>query len=198
MSRDEINQPEPPSVQVTLADGSQAELRPIGPEDRDLIEEGLEHLSMEARIARFGMAIDHLSDAELDYLTQVDQFTHVAWGATVDGEPAAAARYIVIPQAGCAELAVVVVDKFRRRGLGRLLMQALSASARHNGVDRFCFVVHPENRSVLRMLEGIPSEMDETSGMIQGSIAVADIDPGSLSADYGVVLASAQEALSAS
>ena len=105
-------------VPVTLRDGSIAEIRPIGPADKGLLVEGLPQMSPKSKFARFGSGIASLSAAELRYLTDVNQVSHVAWGAVIDDEPAGVGRYIV-DGAAEAEIAVTVVDEFQRRGLGR-------------------------------------------------------------------------------
>lgn len=165
-----------PRVQVRLRDGTVAELRPLSPEDRALIVQGLSQMSMESRFARFGSG-SGLSDAELRYLTEVDQVSHVAWGATIEDEPAGVGRYI-LGEGAEAEIAITVVDRYQRRGLGRALFDALVASARAGGVEAFCFSIEPWNRSVLRMLPGVEFEVDEPDGMLAGRIEVKDIAPG--------------------
>jgi GNAT superfamily N-acetyltransferase len=161
-------------VPVTLRDGSIAEIRPIGPADQGLLIEGLQQLSPQSKFARFGSGISGLSASELRYLTDVNQVSHVAWGATIDDEPAGVGRYIV-DSAAEAEIAITVVDRFQRRGLGRALFDALTASARASGIESFHFAIEPGNRTVLRMLPGIEVGQDESDGMLTGRIALAAI-----------------------
>jgi len=169
-----------PTISITLRDGSIAELRPIHPDDRVLLAEGLSQMSIESRFARFGTGVDHLTDAELDYLTNIDHVAHVAWGAVIDGEPAGVGRYIRFSDPVCADIAVTVVDKFQGRGLGRVLFDALIASARANQVDELCFAVQPFNEAVRRMLAGVEANLDETEGLVQGRIDVASVPPTEL------------------
>lgn len=167
-----------PAIDIPLREGSMASLRPIGPGDEALISEGLAHMSMQSRIERFGVGLDHLSKAELDYLTDIDLVDHVAWGALIDGKPAGSGRYIRHENdPDCTEIAVAVVDEYQRRGLGRVLFDALAASARHNGIDRLCFSIQPFNEAVIRMMTGLESRLDEKDGMVEGSLAVADVPP---------------------
>ena len=161
-------------VPVTLRDGSVAEMRPIGPADQGLLVEGLGQMSPQSKFARFGSGISGLSAAELRYLTDVNQVSHVAWGATIDGDPAGVGRYIV-DSAAEAEIAITVVDRFQRRGLGRALFDALAASARAAGIKSFHFAIEPWNRTVLRMLPGIEVGHDESEGMLTGRIALAEV-----------------------
>jgi GNAT superfamily N-acetyltransferase len=174
---------ERPIVPVRLRDGSDAELGPLNPDDRTMLVEGLSQMSLESRFARFGSGIANLSDAELRYLTEIDQASHVAWGATIDGQPAGVGRYI-IDQGADAEIAITVVDRFQRRGLGRALFDALVASARAGGIEAFRFSVEPWNRTVLQMLPGVDFELDEVEGMLAGRIEIEAVAVGSHEAEF--------------
>ena len=167
-----------PTVEVILRDGSVADVRPIQPGDRSLIEEGLAHMSLQSRVARFGSGIAHLSESELDYLTEIDLVDHVAWGATIDDVPAGTGRYIRPAAGDEAEVAVAVVDEFQRRGLGRVLFDALVSSARHNGVGRLYFSVHPTNEIVLRMMRGVGARLDDSEGLVVGHFEAKDVSQG--------------------
>lgn len=167
-----------PRVTIRLRDGSAALLSPLTAEDSGLVEEGLDHLSVESRFTRFGRGLSHLSHSELEYLTDVDQRDHVAWGAVVDGEVAGVGRYIRVPEIGCAEIAVTVIDEFQHRGLGTVLFEALAAIARADGVDAFCFVVVPDNRPVRRLLEGLDVQLIGSESLLEGRLAVADLPIG--------------------
>jgi len=177
-----------PTIAIELDDASIAEIRPILPGDRDLITEGLAHMSMQSRIARFGTGIGHFTESELEYLTHLDLVDHVAWGALVGGRPAGTSRYIRSGPDAPAEMAVAVVDAFQRRGLGRVLFDALLSSARRNGVGELTFAIQPENRSVLAMVSGVQTEMDDSQGLIVGRLKPAEVDPGPYEAEISDLL----------
>lgn len=162
------------TVEIELKGGAKAEVRPILPGDAPLIVEGLSGLSESSRFTRFGVGIHNLTKQELKYLTEVDHRTHVAWGATIRGEPAGVGRYFVIPEEGCAEVALTVVDKFQRQGLGRALFDVLTAVARHDGVPSFCFEVSSSNEPVKRLLRGLTGQ-ETSSGLLHGKANVADL-----------------------
>jgi GNAT superfamily N-acetyltransferase len=174
---------ERPIVPVRLRDGSNADLGPLYPDDRTLLVEGLSQMSLESRFARFGSGIASLSAAELRYLTEIDQVSHVAWGATIDEQPAGVGRYI-IDEGADAEIAITVVDRFQRRGLGRALFDALVASARAGGIEAFRFAIEPWNRSVLQMLPGVDFELDEVEGLLAGRIEIEAVAVGSHEAEF--------------
>jgi GNAT superfamily N-acetyltransferase len=179
-----------PIVEITLDDGSVAEMRPLTPEDGPLLAEGLEHMSLESRYSRFGMGVDHLTESELRYLTDLDLEDHVGWGATIDGDPAGVGRYIVSASSPTrAEIAIAVVDRFQRRGLGRALFDALVSSARTGRVRELVFSVQPTNRSVLKMLRGIEVHLDEAQGLVVGTIRTDDVGPLDHEEEYAALLA---------
>lgn len=164
-----------PQLVVEMADGAEALLSPLGPEDRGLLEEGLEELSALSRYTRFGQGRGHLSGAELDYLSNVDQQTHVAWGVAVDGEGAGVGRYIRMDELGCAEIAVTVLDRFQNRGLGTILFKCLVAVARADGISEFCFEVMPTNLPANRMIRGIEVRLDESGTSLLGRLSLDDV-----------------------
>jgi GNAT superfamily N-acetyltransferase len=166
-----------PRMEVVLADGSSATLSPLLPEDRGLLQEGMEHLSVEGRFSRFGQGLGGLTEHELDYLSNVDQVSHVAWGAIVDGEPAGIGRYIVGPDGEAAEVAITIIDAYQRRGLGRILFTALVAVARADGIGRLTFEVLTSNTAVMHMLRGLEAGLHQDGEMIAGEIEVGGLPP---------------------
>lgn len=125
---------------LTLRDGTPCVLRPIQPEDKELLYRGFLRLSPESRYRRFFAVKNDLSDRELRYLTEVDGVHHFALGAvSPDGsEGLGVARFIQLAgEPGIAEAAIAVADEHQGKGLGSLLFQRLVAAARERGVVRF-------------------------------------------------------------
>ncbi len=172
-----------PRVEILLRDGTRAEIGPISAVDAPLVAQGLTELSEASRFARFGSGLSGLSDSELRYLTDVDQVSHVAWGALIDDRPAGAGRYIVGPGSE-AEIAVTVIDNYQRKGLGRALFDALVASARASGIDALYFSIEPWNRAVTRMMQAFEIEFDEDEGMLTGRIDVASVPASEHEAEF--------------
>jgi GNAT superfamily N-acetyltransferase len=163
-----------PRIELVLRDGSVAEVGPLSAADAPLLAQGLDDLSEASRFARFGSGLAGLSPAQLRYLTDVDQVSHVAWGALIDDRPAGAGRYIVGPGAD-AEMAITVVDRYQRRGLGRILFDALIASARASGIEGLYFSIEPWNRVVPHMLNGVDIAFDGEEGMLSGRIEIGSV-----------------------
>jgi GNAT superfamily N-acetyltransferase len=125
---------------TTLRDGTEAVVRTIRPEDKELLYRGFKQLSPESRYRRFFAAKNDLTPDELRYLTEVDGDTHFAIGAvTADGHDGlGVARFIRLPgEPGVAEAAIAVADAHQGKGLGSLLFQRLVAAAAERGVSRF-------------------------------------------------------------
>lgn len=168
---------QPKTAEIPLAGGLVASLRPILPSDAPLLEEGFSNLSESSRFSRFGVGMDHLSNQELRYLTEVDHRAHVAWGALVEDHAAGVARYLVLADGSSAEVAVTVVDRFQRHGLGRELFQALVAVARHDQLESFRFEVDPSNQPVQRLIRDVAEGFPQP-GSSQGEVKISDLPYG--------------------
>ena len=84
----------------------------------------------------------------LDMLANVDGHRHAAILAIHDARVIGAARYVRdLDAAAEAEIAVTVTDAFQHRGLGRLLIETLTAVGTARGVERFTYDILPENRA---------------------------------------------------
>jgi GNAT superfamily N-acetyltransferase len=170
--------PRADTVRAVLADGTEVEFRPIGPDDKPLLERGMAKLSPASRRLRFMSSIDNLSRSQLAYLTEIDHQTHLAWGALVAGEPVAVARLIRRSDASAsAEIAITVVDDWQRRGIGELLVRLLAELGRSLGIERFDFEALAENQGILRLLGGLGAIHGLSEGVVSGSLAVAGIEP---------------------
>jgi GNAT superfamily N-acetyltransferase len=136
-----------------LHDGTPALLRPVTPDDKMRIEEGLSAMSPRSVYYRFGRQLQRLSEPELDYFTRVDQVQHIAWGAVDPDHPAEAGLGIArlireTDQPHRAELALTVIDSHHRLGLGTVLLATLHALARIRALRTLRACVLSENHSV--------------------------------------------------
>jgi GNAT superfamily N-acetyltransferase len=158
---------------VTLRDGSQIGIRPIEPDDREAIAEGLRRLSPESRYRRFFAAVPELSARDLDYLTRVDHRHHEALVAldADTGTGVGVARFVQIAD-GEAEPAMVVADDWQGRGVATALLEALVARAREEGIGRFVAPVLAENVEAIGVLE----QLGPTTARSMGREVELDID----------------------
>lgn len=167
-----------PKYEKFLPDGETMTLSPVLKSDRAFFERGLEELSLESRFSRFGRGLGSLSKQELDYLTDVDQRRHVAWGAMVGDEAAGAGRYIVQADGAGAEIAVTVLDAMQRRGVGRAIFEALAAVARADGLHEFCFEAQADNEAVMSLVREVEiTPLLSEDGHIERRIRLSAIPP---------------------
>lgn len=172
---------------ATLRSGERVHVRLLKASDKDRLERAFERLSPESRYRRFFSFKQRLSDQELRYLTEIDQFNHFAICAeTLDAdgthvEGVAVARFIRDVAAGkTAEAAITVVDEFQGKGVGSLLFQRLIAAARERGVTHLRFEVLSSNTPMQHFLH------EHASGAVaayEGGIATIDFELPELAPD---------------
>jgi GNAT superfamily N-acetyltransferase len=149
---------------ITLACGSRILIRPIEPDDEELIKTGFKQLSAVSRYRRFLTPIDYLSKSQLVYLANVDHQHHEAFVALdSSGEGVGIARCVRDPKdAKQAEVAVVVADEWQGRGAGRALIERLASWAREAGVERFTARMLIGNHAGHRLFERVADDIEET------------------------------------
>ena len=143
--------------EITLDDGKRVVVRPIGPDDRQRLREGLAKASAHSRYLRFLRPVEELSEREEGYLVNIDYRDHFAWAALAADEPGqpglGVARYVrQEDDPDAAEAALIVIDEAQGMGIGTLLIRLLAESAQANGIKRFTGYVSAENRPVVEAL----------------------------------------------
>ncbi len=145
------------TAEVALPDGGVVRIRPIVPDDKAAIVEGLRRLSPESRYLRFFRNVDHFTADQLRYLTEVDFVDHYAWIADLPDAPGqpgvGVARWIRLRDAPTeAEAAVTVADHLHGRGIGTALLWVLGRSAVERGIAAFRVAVLGDNHPMLHLL----------------------------------------------
>ena len=153
-----------PAREFRVRDGTRVLVRPIEPDDRERLQVGLHQLSPTSRYHRFHAAVSELSEAQLRYLTEVDQVNHLAWIAldpALPGEPAVGvARCIRLPTAShVAEVAITVLDAYQGRGIGTLLLGVLSRAAAAQGIRTYRAYVEEDNDAMLRIFRDLGAQV---------------------------------------
>jgi GNAT superfamily N-acetyltransferase len=148
-----------------LPDGRSLRFGPITPSARGLIERAMARLSPETSRRRFFTVRYRLSDRELDDLTNLDGVRRYAVGASVrtpggEVEGVGVARYARdADDPRTAELALLVVDAYQGRGIGRTLLARLAAAAIARGIARFRGLVLADNEPMLRLLRAFAPDL---------------------------------------
>jgi acetyltransferase len=140
--------------------GRLLQLRPIRPEDEALHREFLQACSPQDLRLRFFNAPHALTHEELARLTQIDYEREMAFVAVDEQAPGrpqtlGVARLVRDADNEDAEFAVLVRSDQQRRGLGRLLMQALMAHAATRGTQRLVGHVLRDNAPMLHLLAAL-------------------------------------------
>lgn len=135
-------------------------VRPLTSADRDELRLRYEALSSASRRLRFVSAPEHLSDALLTQLLDVDGDQRVAVVAVLADEPdtpgVGIARYVRHQRdPSVAEAAVTVLDAFQGRGIGTILLGELVSLARERGIVAFTGDVLWDNRVMLDALRDV-------------------------------------------
>jgi RimJ/RimL family protein N-acetyltransferase len=145
---------------LTLLDSTTVFVRPIAPEDKPLLVDGLRRLSPETAYRRFLSPKVRFSDAELAYLTELDGHDHIAYVAVdarrTDRLIAVARAVRVAPET--ADLAIVVGDDWQGVGLGRRLARLVTEKAAAEGITRIAGTMLADNRPALRILKGVSAD----------------------------------------
>jgi GNAT superfamily N-acetyltransferase len=165
-----------------LDDGTVLDLRAIQPSDKSALDEGFGQLTVESRRQRFFIPKSGFTDKELRYFTECDGVNHyaiVAFTTTSgDGVPKGVGVARIVrtdddPMA--AELAIVIVDSWQRRGIGRLLLECIVASASERSIKRICATALADNHQIRGLLEQYDDDVEigpTQHGVLQFTLAV--------------------------
>jgi RimJ/RimL family protein N-acetyltransferase len=149
-----------------LLDGAPVVIRPIRPNDKGMLSDGLRRLSPQSAQRRFLTPKRSFSRAELRYLTEIDNVDHVALVAESPSAPErrliAVGRFVRLhddPQA--ADVAFTVADEWQGRGLGSLLSKHLVHSALNRDIRRFTATMASDNVPAHRLLAKLTKHLDQ-------------------------------------
>ena len=141
-----------------LADGTRLKIRPIRPADEPLQHSFFDGLSPESRHKRFMKNAAALNEQLIHFFTHIDYQRHMAFVCEHAGRLVGEARYVANPGGRSCEFGLVVAEAWRRRGIARLLMEALMDAARRQGFETMEGLVLLTNRPMLRFVETLGFE----------------------------------------
>ncbi|MEA2453015.1 MAG: hypothetical protein QOG04_1725 [Actinomycetota bacterium] len=170
---------------AVLPDGRRILFRPILPADKAMLQEGLTQLSDQTRYLRFFSPIDHFTESQLRYLTEIDYKDHFAWVAVLPDEVGTpgvgVARWIRLKdRPDLAEGAVVVVDQMQNNGVGQTLLWLAARSAIERGIKAFQVWTLGDNRPVHHLLEGLGAQPVASEAGTQEFLVPLPDDPDDL------------------
>lgn len=142
-------------IPVQVRDGTVLYLRPVLPGDIERTSSGQVEFSDETLYRRF-QSVRSPTRALMAYLFEVDYQDHFVFVLTdgIDGPVVADVRFVrEVDDPTVAEVAFIVADEYQRRGLGTLLMAAISVAASWDGVQRFTARVLSDNFAMRAILD---------------------------------------------
>ncbi len=172
------NVPEDWATSVVLADGETGYLRAMTPEDAPALLTFHERQPRENLYRRFFSPKPSLTPSELEHFTVVDFVDRVALVLELHGEFAAWASYERWPGRDDADVAFMVDDVHRGKGIATLLLEHLAAIAHSNGIGRFTADVLADNRPMLSVFSkaGWPVQRHFDSGVVELEFPLTDTE----------------------
>ena len=148
--------------------GEQYTIRPIHPDDADMLQTLVRSLSSESRYFRFVSSMHELPPPMLSRFTLIDYDREMALVAVYterkageDGEMVetsrivGVSRYITNPDSSSCEFSLVVADDFGGRGLGSRLMLSIMDVAREKGLAEIDGLVLTNNPGMLKLMKSL-------------------------------------------
>jgi acetyltransferase len=145
-------------------DGGRAQLRPIQPEDADLLQAFVRGLSAESRYLRFISVLSELPPRLLVRYTQIDydrEFALVALAPAADprGRIVGVVRYLLNVDRESCEFAITLADDWQGRGLGATLMRSIVGAACAKGLRTIEGHVLATNTRMLALMRRLGFEV---------------------------------------
>ncbi|MBU1274123.1 MAG: GNAT family N-acetyltransferase [Proteobacteria bacterium] len=164
--------PEGHEVRARCEDGLEVLLRPIRPEDADLVRKFFSRLSSESIYHRFFRDLPGLSSQMLLRLTQVDYDREIAlaamWTHGMTEKMLGLCSLAQRPGSQWAEFAVLVEDHWQRHGIGKLLLTQVLKIARSRGQLNVMGVVLRQNRAMLELGRSVGFRADKPqNGLVE-------------------------------
>ena len=139
-----------------LPDGTDITIRPIRPEDAEMVQEFVRNLSEEAKYFRFMNTMHELSQTMLVRFTQIDYDREMALIAVTEENgkevEIGVCRYAINPDGESCEFALVVSDQWQHKAIGHKLMAGLIDAARDKGLKTMEGEVLADNRNMLKLV----------------------------------------------
>ena len=144
-------------------------VRPVHPDDADMLQALVRRLTPESRYNRFASAITELPPGMLSRFTLIDYDREMALVAVVCDHPGSEAdgpskepdriigvsRYITNPDSSSCEFSLLVDDDFAGKGIGSRLMRSIMDVAREKGLSEIIGLVLAKNTNMLKLMTAL-------------------------------------------
>ncbi|MFI4939195.1 MAG: GNAT family N-acetyltransferase [Burkholderiales bacterium] len=151
-----------------MRDGSRYIVRPLHPDDAEMLQTAVRSLSAESRYFRFVSSIHELSDRMLARFTLIDYDREMALVAiykernpnpdgsfTETERIIGVSRYTTNPDKSTCEFALTIADEFKGQGLGSRLMHSIIDVARSKGLSFMEGLVLNKNAAMLKLMRSL-------------------------------------------
>ena len=147
-----------------LKGGVLVTVRPIHPDDAQMLQAFVRGLSAESRYFRFASAIAELPPRVLARFTLIDYDREMALVAVLKGKEGqndtgdrivGVSRFITNPDGTSCEFSLAVDDGLKGQGLGTRLMQSIIEAARAKGLTEMMGLVLSNNTAMLRLVTSL-------------------------------------------
>ncbi|KPF47968.1 GCN5 family acetyltransferase [beta proteobacterium AAP121] len=154
-----------PGENAATAPGGVYTIRPIHPDDAEMLQALVRGLSPESRYFRFASTLPELPLRMLARFTLIDYDREMALVAVVKDSHTAAdgssseterivgvSRIVTNPDGTSCEFALLVADDFAGRGLGTRLMLSIIEAARRMGLEEVMGLILTNNAPMLKLM----------------------------------------------
>lgn len=136
-----------PSLTITI--------RPVRPDDAELIQEFVRHLSSQTKHAHFMENFKELTKEMLAHLTQIDYDREMVLIATNNEVMIGMARYAITTDRDECESIVVVADEWQNKKIATYLMNTLIKVAQENGFKKMIGTILASNVDMLALAKNL-------------------------------------------
>lgn len=159
---------------VVLTDGGTVHLRPIRPDDADDVASFHLRQSADSVYMRYFTAMPKLTSRMLTNLTVVDYADRMAFVAELGDRIVGLGSFDRWPERATAEVAFMVDEDHRGRGLATVLLEYLVVAAREAGLTGLNALVLPSNVAMLKVFHRAGFETGRTfsDGLIEVTLAI--------------------------
>jgi len=163
---------------ITLRDGDNIILRPITPDDDQKVLQLYFSLTPETIYFRFFAGRKNVPMKRVRQFTRINYDRNFALVVEYDGKEKefvgkliGIARFIILPEdAEKAEMSLVMMDRFQRKGIGSILIKYLASIAKERDIKYIEGTLLAENYKILKTLEKLGFKYKKK--LVEGEILV--------------------------